>query len=109
HFPKTPVVQLRKDYSYALTFYLQSPVMTIDSLEQLSQVPYSSYLLYAPESEAEKISEEKSVPVKKEFDYFPVSTLSGKFINYETRKQSLGQFSLVLMGDQGLHAQQSGE
>lgn len=103
HFPKTPVVQLRKDYSYALTFYLNSPVVTIDSLAQLNTIPYSSYLFYAQENEAEKISEERSVPVKKEFDYFPVSMLNGKFINHETRKQQLGQFSLMLMGGEGDH------
>lgn len=109
HFPKMPVVQLRKDYSYALTFYLHSPVLTIDGLEQLSGVPYSSYLVYAPDSETEKIREVKSIQAKKEFDYFPISKLNGKFINHKTRERQLGQFSLVLVVDQGLHAQQSGE
>ena len=61
------------------------------------------------EKEAENISEEKSVPVKKEFEYFPVSMLNGKFIIHETRRQELGQFSLVLMGEQELHAQQLGK
>jgi len=108
-FPDIPVVQLRKDYSYALTFYLHSPVVTIDSLQQLEQIPYSSYLLYAPDNETEKLISEKPMPVRKEFDYFPVSMLNGKFINHETREEELSQFSLVLMGDSGLHADRSGE
>lgn len=103
-FPNIPVIQLRKDYSYALTFYLHSPVITIDNMQQLEQIPTASYLLYVPENEAEKLVEEKSAPVKKEFDYFPVSMLNGKFINYKTRKGELGQFSLVLMGDSKLQA-----
>jgi 4-amino-4-deoxy-L-arabinose transferase-like glycosyltransferase len=100
HFPKTPVVQLRKDYSYALTFYLDSPVMTIDSLEQLETVPYKSYLLFASEIEADSISQTRDIPISKEFDYFPVSKLNGKFINHETRDSAIGQFSLVLMKEQ---------
>ncbi|MGN6291315.1 MAG: ArnT family glycosyltransferase [Chitinophagaceae bacterium] len=108
-FPHIPVVQLRKDYSYALTFYLHSPVITIDSLQQLEQIPYPSYLLYAPDNEAEKLLSEKPMPIKKEFDYFPVSMLNGKFINYKTRKKELSQFALMLMSEPELHADRSGE
>jgi len=108
-FPHIPVVQLRKDYSYALTFYLHSPVITIDSLQQLERIPYPSYLLYAPDSETEKLISEKPMPIKKEFDYFPVSMLNGKFINYKTREEELSQFALVLMSEPELHADRSGE
>jgi 4-amino-4-deoxy-L-arabinose transferase-like glycosyltransferase len=108
-FPHIPVVQLRKDYSYALTFYLHSPVITIDSLQQLERIPYSSYLLYAPGNETEKLISEKPMPIKKEFDYFPVSMLNGKFINYKTREEELSQFALVLMSEPELHADRSGE
>ncbi|HEX2846174.1 MAG TPA: glycosyltransferase family 39 protein [Chitinophagaceae bacterium] len=108
-FPHIPVVQLRKDYSYALTFYLQSPVITIDSLQQLEKIPYSSYLLYAPDNETEKLISEKPMPIKKEFDYFPVSMLNGKFINYKTREEELSQFALVLMSEPELHADRSGK
>lgn len=95
--PSLPVVQLRKDYSYALTYYLHSSSITIDSLAQLRGINLPAFLVYAPEGEISRMAETGGAVVG-EFDYFPVSLLNGTFINHRTRDEALGQFSLVLLG-----------
>ena len=86
-----PVVQLRKEYSYALEFYLDAPLITIDSIGSDPSLPATPFLYYLPESETSAVEGETI----KSFSYFPVSRPDGKFINHKTRQATLRVYSIV--------------
>ncbi|MBC7849751.1 MAG: hypothetical protein H7Y31_08445, partial [Chitinophagaceae bacterium] len=93
HFRDVPVVQLRKEYSYALEFYLHAPLITVDSVAEINVLPDAPFLLYVP---TKTFSDSTATTVQR-FEHFPVSRLDGKFINFKTRRNVIGTFQLDLI------------
>lgn len=94
-YPGVPVVQVN-DYSYALEFYLNQPLHTIQQIADTSLLPSTTYLLYA------KPETVQGLPVRlvQNFDHFHVSRLTGKLINHATRHKELQQYGLYLFRKQ---------
>lgn len=92
NYPNVPVVQLRKDYSYALEFYLNAPLVTIDSVGAIEGVANRPFLFFGPKAQADSV-DSKAV---ENIDHFPVSRLDGKFVYFKTRGASIKPFQLKL-------------
>jgi hypothetical protein len=85
-----PVVQMRHRFSYPLEFYLDVPLITIDSLADTSRLPKPSLLLLHQDDDSLGM-----IPVKS-FDVFPISKMNKKFIDPATRSAQLKQFNLYV-------------
>lgn len=92
-YPNIPVVQLRSAYSYPLEFYLNQPLITIDSLIPIDPSITRPFLLYISGDSTMSISGK----LVKTFPHFPVSRLNGKFINSKTRFTEVKEFELYLV------------
>jgi hypothetical protein len=92
-YPGVPIVQFRKDYSYALEFYLDQPLLTIDQLSDTTQLLNKPMLIYARPALVESLNKE----TVQTFDYFRVSQLTLKLVNHATRKQETETFGLYLL------------
>jgi 4-amino-4-deoxy-L-arabinose transferase-like glycosyltransferase len=89
-YPGIPVVQLRQRFSYPLEFYLDAPLITIDSLADTSRLPKPSLLLLHQDDDSLGL-----IPVKS-FDIFPISKMNKKFIDPATRGTQVKQFNLYV-------------
>jgi hypothetical protein len=87
-YPGVPVVQLRQRFSYPLEFYLDAPLITIDSLGDTARLPKPALLLLHQDDDSLNI-----VPLQS-FDVFPISKLNKKFIDPATRSTQVKQFHL---------------
>lgn len=90
NYPGKTVVQLREQNSYALGFYLNAPLVTVDNLEQLTP-PYESFIIYASETATVR-GDMSSI---RSFDHFHISRLTPRLLNHATRKQELEHFTLL--------------
>jgi 4-amino-4-deoxy-L-arabinose transferase-like glycosyltransferase len=86
HYPGVPVAQF--GYSYALEFYLDAPLVTVDS----SAVWAGRVLMYAPVKEMET----SKLKLVREFDHFHVSRLTLKLLNSQTRAKEVERWGLWL-------------
>lgn len=89
-YPGVPVVQMRQRFSYPLEFYLDAPLITIDSLADTSRLPKPSLLLLHQDDDSLGM-----IPIKS-FDVFPISKMNKKFIDPATRSTQLKQFNLYV-------------
>ncbi len=87
-YPGVPVVQLRQRFSYPLEFYLDAPLVTIDSLGDTTRLPKPALLLLHQDDDSLNI-----MPLQS-FDVFPISKLNKKFIDPATRSSQVKQFHL---------------
>lgn len=97
---KMPVAQLvTHQYAYALDFYLDQPLYTIDTLQ--NRHPATPYLLYvySPAKEALLKKGWQLQPVQA-FTYYPVSKIKLAFLRYRTRETLLSNYELVLVQKQ---------
>jgi 4-amino-4-deoxy-L-arabinose transferase-like glycosyltransferase len=88
--PAVPVVQLRQRFNYALEFYVDAPIVTIDRLQDtaLVQKPYLLLLHRDDDSTGTK-------PIKT-FEQFHISKLNKKFLDPKTRNAQLQELRLFL-------------
>lgn len=91
--PGIPVVQLRKYISYPLEFYLDAPVVYLDSLEQFNMLSRRPFLVFVPENEVAGWTQDQP---RKEFPHFPISRLTGDFINHKTRNSAAEDYHLYV-------------
>ncbi|MFT3826400.1 MAG: glycosyltransferase family 39 protein [Chitinophagaceae bacterium] len=93
NYTNMPVVQLRKDYSYALEFYLHQQLYTVNDLADTVQLPHRPFLVY--------IAAENTAPVNGEvissFENFHVSRLTFRLLNHTTRSQETGAYRVYLV------------
>lgn len=97
---KLPVAQLvSHQYSYALEYYLDQPLYTIDTLH--NKFPAAPYLLYiySPAKEALLKRGWRMRPVKA-FPYYPVTKIKLSFIRHRTRAEAVSNYEVVLVGKQ---------
>lgn len=93
-YPGAQVVQLRQqDYSYALEFYVNKPLLTIDQLSDTAFLTDKPLLLYA---RPELVKDLNRQPLQL-FDHFHVSRLTLKLVNQATRREELQEFGLYLL------------
>ena len=93
HYPGRPVMQLGNAYSYALEFYLQAPVTTVDvSFLQEGRLPQGA-LVYASASVLRPLSNEFQLLHRT--PSYPVSRPTLTFLNAATRERAIGESWLV--------------
>lgn len=90
-YPDLQVVQV-VDYSYALEFYVNKPLLSIPKLSDTTLLPDGPLLLYARPEDV------KGAPVQlvQTFDHFHVSRLTLKLVNHATRQGAVEQYGLYL-------------
>jgi 4-amino-4-deoxy-L-arabinose transferase-like glycosyltransferase len=93
NYPGMPVAQLKSAYSYPLKFYLNQPLIALDSLSPIDPNLKKPFLLYISADSASAVSGK----MIKKFPHFPVSRLNGKFINFKTRAKEAKAFELYLV------------
>ena len=96
--PGLPVVLLQQEeYSNALNFYLNRPLLWVDA-NKTEDFPKKPFLLFASDLEIKNLQDKGwKVQFIKIFDDYLVTRLTGKFLNQKTRKQVLEQKDLVLV------------
>lgn len=97
---KLPVAQLvSHQYAYALEFYLDQPLYTIDTLHNRHpSTPYILYI-YSPAKEALLKKGWRMQPVKA-FPYYPISKIKGSFIRHQTRADAVSSYEVVMVQQQ---------
>jgi 4-amino-4-deoxy-L-arabinose transferase-like glycosyltransferase len=92
-YPGTPVIQLKKPYSYPMEFYLDDSLQTVDNVSDLNRMPTKSSLIYLPADSADNV---KNYTIIRLFDNFPVSRLNGKFLNPQSRDKETETYALMI-------------
>jgi hypothetical protein len=87
-YPRIPVIQLQDRFSYPLEFYLDAPLITINSLADTATLPRPALLLLHEDDDQLGL-----LPLRS-FDVFPVSKLNKKFLDPATRPEQVKQFNL---------------
>jgi 4-amino-4-deoxy-L-arabinose transferase-like glycosyltransferase len=90
-FKNTPVIQLRDRHSYPLEFYLDAPLITINSLNDTMGIPKPAVLLLHQDDDSLGL-----IPVQS-FNIFPISKLNKKFITPSTRSSQLKQLNMYVI------------
>lgn len=88
-----PVVQLRNDYSYALEFYLQTPLWTANNLQETANLPPRPFILYAG-PDAMLLAGAQPIQT---FEHFHVSQLTIGLLNHATRSKETRAFRVYLV------------
>jgi 4-amino-4-deoxy-L-arabinose transferase-like glycosyltransferase len=102
-FPGMPVVQLRgAPYSYALEFYLDQPLLTVDSMGVLATLQRRPLLVYAPvKLVSKKDSFEMAGPGFRApvagFEHFHISRLTFKLLDHRTREGETERYYLYYL------------
>ncbi|TCD04609.1 glycosyl transferase [Pedobacter frigidisoli] len=82
--------------AYSFDFYVSGEAKYFWSYEELNKFRDEKELvIYASESELERLKTEYHAEVLKSFEYYHITKLTGKFINAKTRPQVLEHFYLV--------------
>ncbi|MGZ8550975.1 MAG: ArnT family glycosyltransferase [Chitinophagaceae bacterium] len=87
----TPVILPRDQVDHAFEFYYNGEIIFVDSLAQVKDINTRPALLLAPEH----LTSEINGSILKSFAHFHVSKIDGKFINKETRNESLSTKVLI--------------
>lgn len=88
NYPGLKVVQLRSQYSYALDFYLNGQLISVDSVEELQGMTSPGLLFVQQDYEAELI---------RSFEHFHISRLTPGLLNRDTRTGELQHFNLYML------------
>ncbi|MGI4803413.1 MAG: hypothetical protein ACRYFL_01480, partial [Janthinobacterium lividum] len=89
----------QEEYSHALEFYLNRPLILVDENGK-GNLPQKPFLLYVSADGAKRLTQKGwKLKFVKSFDDYLVTRLKGKFLNQETRKTVLGEMDLVLVED----------
>jgi len=88
--PAVPVVQLRQRFNYALEFYIDAPLVTIDRLADTTGVQKPYLLLLHQDDDSTGMA-----PIKT-FDQFHISKLNRKFLDPDTRSGQVQQLRLFV-------------
>lgn len=88
---KIPVIIPRDQVDHAFEYYYNGEIIYVDSLSQVQNIQTRPALLIAPESLVSEIEG----TVLKSFPHFHVTKIDGKFINKNTRKESLSNKILL--------------
>lgn len=92
-YPGMPVVQLRNDYSYALEFYLQTPLWTANNLQETENLPPRPFILYA----GPDVTTPAGAQPVQIFEHFHVSQLTIGLLNHATRSKETRVFRMYLV------------
>ena len=92
-----PVAQMvYHQYAYALEFYLDQPLLTIDTLR--NQYPSTPFLLYIyPPAKEALIRRGWQLQTMKSFDYYPVSRIGLPFLNKNKRESVVSAYEVVMV------------
>ncbi len=94
NYPGIPVAQFRAEaYSSPLDFYLDKPLILLDSAGALPDRPF---ILYQPAG-ATRYQGKGDTTMIKQFDHYPISRLTPKFLNNATRREKVAVYELVLI------------
>ena len=92
-----PVVQTRIGFGYGLDFYADAPLHFLYPGEE-KLLPSKPYILYGEKEFLDQYVPQDARPeILRTFDTYRISRLKGRFLNHNTRKETLTQTEFVVI------------